>query len=217
MLIGQKFYPSTLKEFIEERKVVMKVRDEVSMKKSSREVKSAFLQILKGLEDLRSNGVVHRNLRPENIVVDLEERVYKLSDFRKCRSMVIKPAFFTPEQERTKPLNGKDWSRIYYKAPELLLRREKYCWKVDLWSSGVIFAEMALGRKLFTGKAEYDILLSIFSLTGTPRDKLDTFPNWEMLDMRDLISEDTSKREIYIEKMKRHRRKMLDNILEFER
>jgi len=63
---------------------------------------------------------------------------------------------------------------LWYRPPELLLGETRYGCAVDIWSAGCIFAEIILGRPIFTGKAEMDQLKLIFDLIGTPTER-----SWE--------------------------------------
>ena len=63
---------------------------------------------------------------------------------------------------------------LWYRPPELLLGETRYGCAVDIWSAGCIFAEIILGRPIFTGKTEMDQLKLIFDLIGTPTDR-----SWE--------------------------------------
>ena len=63
---------------------------------------------------------------------------------------------------------------LWYRPPELLLGETKYGSSVDIWSAGCIFAEIILGRPLFTGKTDMDQLKQIFDLVGTPNSR-----SWE--------------------------------------
>lgn len=49
-----------------------------------------------------------------------------------------------------------------YKAPELLLGATTYCYEIDIWSIGCIFAEMVIIKTLFLGDCETDVLFKIF-------------------------------------------------------
>ncbi len=217
MLVGHKHYPATLRDFIDERQQRLKSADESALARDVQAIKLCFLQVLRGLDCLRANGTVHRNLRPENIVVDFEASEFKLSDFRHARSLLARPATFTPEPVRCRQLSAKEAARAAYKAPELLLRDGKCGWEVDLWSAGAIFAEMGLGSRLFEGSSEFEVLLEVFSLTGTPAHlRLKGFPSWPPADLADLASSDAASRQRFIATLTPHRRKMLDKLLRFE-
>ena len=72
---------------------------------------------------------------------------------------------------------------LWYRPPEILLGVKDYSPAVDIWSVGCIFAEMALGKPLFTGMCEVDQLFQIFSKLGTPTEEMwpsvSSLPDWQ--------------------------------------
>lgn len=61
---------------------------------------------------------------------------------------------------------------MWYRAPELIFRKEIYAFEVDLWSIGCLLAELALGEPLFNGESEVGQLFKIFKFTGAPSEEL---------------------------------------------
>ncbi|CAK0909230.1 unnamed protein product, partial [Prorocentrum cordatum] len=107
-------------------------------------------QILKGLLYLHSAGLVHRELRPSNILVNANCSL-KICNFglTRCR-----------EEE-----DGVAASE--YRAPELLLG-SRYTCAVDIWAAGCILGELAAGRAVFGGRDSLDQLRRILSVLGPP-------------------------------------------------
>ncbi|KII74027.1 Cyclin-dependent kinase 3 [Thelohanellus kitauei] len=124
-------------------------------------------QILSGTAYCHSHRIIHRDIKPQNILVDVDGNV-KLADFGLARCFGIPLRQYTHEVVT-----------LWYRAPEILLRDDYYSSSVDIWSIGCIFAEMLAGRPLFTGDSEIDQLYKIFMILGTP-DKL-TWPEIENL------------------------------------
>lgn len=126
------------------------------------QIKCLMKQLLTGLHYCHSNGVLHRDLKTSNLLIDCHG-VLKLADFGLAR----------PYQDRQ---DGRLTNRVitlWYRPPELLLGSDKYGPEVDMWSVGCIFAELLTGKHLFPGKDETDQLDRIFSILGQPTEQ-----NW---------------------------------------
>ena len=121
-------------------------------------------QILLGLKYCHSHSVMHRDLKPQNLLVDLESCTIKLADFGLGRVFSVPVARYTHEVVT-----------LWYRAPEILLGTRLYSTGVDIWSVGCILGEMITGRPLFCGESEIEQLLSIFRILGTPT--ADTWPD----------------------------------------
>lgn len=61
---------------------------------------------------------------------------------------------------------------LWYRAPDILLSSRSYSTSIDIWSTGCIMAEMALGRPLFPGSSITDQLIKISKILGSPNDKV---------------------------------------------
>ena len=60
-----------------------------------------------------------------------------------------------------------DIQTLYYRAPELLLGNQDYSIAIDMWSLGCVIAEMALGKPLFNGQSEIEMIFSILNQLGS--------------------------------------------------
>mmetsp|Transcript_12080 Transcript_12080/g.21851 ORF Transcript_12080/g.21851 Transcript_12080/m.21851 type:complete len:233 (-) Transcript_12080:1514-2212(-) len=141
------------------------------------QIKSYLYQLLSGIAYSHSHRVLHRDLKPQNLLVD-GHGVLKLADFGLARAFGIPVRHYT-----------HDVVTLWYRAPEILLGAKKYSTPVDVWSIGCIFAEMVIRQPLFPGDSEIDQLYRIFRALGTPTqetwagvcelpDYKTTFPNW---------------------------------------
>lgn len=101
--------------------------------------------------------VLHRDLKPPNLLINREGQL-KLADFGLARAFGIPVRSYTHEVVT-----------LWYRAPDILMASRRYSTPVDMWSIGCIFAEMVLGRPLFSGVSEADQLDKIFRLLGTVR------------------------------------------------
>lgn len=120
-------------------------------------VKSAMYQILAGVAYLHANSILHRDLKPQNILVEHSTGRIKITDFGLARS------FLPPH----KPCVEKVVT-LYYRAPELLLGCAVYSKAIDLWSVGCILAEMLTFKPLFQDNSEVGIIMKLFQTLGTP-------------------------------------------------
>ncbi|XP_049871247.1 cyclin-dependent kinase 2-like [Pectinophora gossypiella] len=119
-------------------------------------VKSYLRQLVEGIAYCHSQRVLHRDLKPQNLLVDAEGRI-KLADFGLARAFSIPVRAYTHEVVT-----------LWYRAPEILLGAKFYSTAVDVWSLACIYAEMASGRTLFPGDSEIDQLFRVFRALGTP-------------------------------------------------
>ncbi|CAJ1341835.1 unnamed protein product [Effrenium voratum] len=158
----------------------------------SEDLKPAFREIVSGVAYCHRLGYIHRDLKPQNILV--KHGHYKVTDFglaRKLKGHHMGCGPFTPLVVT-----------LWYRAPELMLfDREscKYGQGIDIWSLGCILAEMCTGRVLFPGDSEIGTLFKIFQLKGTPRPAswpgvermghyLSSFPSWEDTDFAPVLA-----------------------------
>ena len=141
-------------------------------------IKYFLYQITAGIAFCHARRVLHRDLKPQNLLIDRRNNYVKLADFGLARAFGIPVRAYTHEVVT-----------LWYRAPEILLGARHYGTPVDIWSIGCIFAEMVMQKPLFPGDSEIDELHKIFYLLGTPTeetwpgvsqlpDYTDTFPRW---------------------------------------
>ncbi|KEF59965.1 CMGC/CDK/CDC2 protein kinase [Exophiala aquamarina CBS 119918] len=134
-------------------------------------VKKFMAQLVEGVRYCHSHRVLHRDLKPQNLLIDKEGNL-KLADFGLARAFGVPLRTYTHEVVT-----------LWYRAPEILLGGRQYSTGVDMWSVGAIFAEMCTRKPLFPGDSEIDEIFKIFKLLGTPDEStwpgVTTFPDFK--------------------------------------
>ena len=113
-------------------------------------------QTLRGLAYIHACGITHRDIKPQNILIDPSTQVLKLCDFGSAKRLI-----------RGEPSVSYICSR-YYRAPELIFGSTEYTSAIDVWSAACVVAELMLGQPLFPGKSAVDQLVEIIKVLGTP-------------------------------------------------
>eukprot|EP00270_Netrium_digitus_P011875 TRINITY_DN3798_c0_g1_i1.p1 TRINITY_DN3798_c0_g1~~TRINITY_DN3798_c0_g1_i1.p1 ORF type:complete len:397 (-),score=56.58 TRINITY_DN3798_c0_g1_i1:368-1558(-) len=121
-----------------------------------RHYKFILYQLLRGLNYIHSANVLHRDLKPPNILIDAKCNV-KIADFGLARTKV------GLEDHMTEYVVTR-----YYRAPELLLNCQDYTAAIDVWSVGCIYMELVTGEILLKGDNYVDQLRRTCKLIGTP-------------------------------------------------
>ena len=119
-------------------------------------VKLYVYQMLRSLAYLHSCGICHRDIKPQNLLVDSRTHVLKLCDFGSAKSL-------TPGEPSVAYICSR-----YYRAPELIFGSTDYSVAIDIWSAGCVAAELLLGHPLFPGETGVDQLVEIIKVLGTP-------------------------------------------------
>jgi len=133
---------------------------------SDMDIRYYLYELLKALEYSHSQGVMHRDVKPHNVMIDHENRTLRLIDWGLAE-------FYHPQQD----YNVRVASR-YFKGPELLVDYQMYDYSLDMWSLGCMVASMIFRKEpFFHGHDNYDQLVRIARVLGTEElhDYLDTY------------------------------------------
>ena len=134
-------------------------------------------ELLKALDFCHSQGVMHRDVKPHNVMIDHSKRELRLIDWGLAE-------FYHPGKE----YNVRVASR-YFKGPELLVDLQDYDYSLDMWSLGCMFAGMIFRKEpFFAGHDNYDQLVRIAKVLGTDelyaylnKYRIELDPNFENL------------------------------------
>ncbi|CAE7626243.1 Mapk12 [Symbiodinium pilosum] len=113
-------------------------------------------QLLGGLVYLHARSVMHRDLKPDNLLVN-RDGMLRICDFGLARSVAHCGAQFPAANPGLTDYVVHKW----YRAPEVVLCPSNYSEMIDIWSAGCIFGEMIAGKILFQGQTTLDQLYKI--------------------------------------------------------
>lgn len=122
----------------------------------SRIITRLAFQLFTALKYIHDRSIFHRDVKPENILVNSSAKILKLADFGSCQGSDVK-----------QPITGYIATR-WYRAPENLLTDGHYGPAMDIWGGGSVLYELTSLYPLFSGSNEVDQLNRIHRVLGTP-------------------------------------------------
>ncbi|KAF4041868.1 Protein kinase domain [Phytophthora infestans] len=133
------------------------------------QVKAYLEMLLLGVHELHSRGILHRDLKPNNLLLSKTQHCAKITDFGMA-TVIEKESDIEDgdtdgddaASDKKKPKRSIQVVTRAYRAPELFFGEERYGFEVDMWSVGCIFAEMLLRRPLAEGSSDIDQLIAVF-------------------------------------------------------
>jgi glycogen synthase kinase 3 beta len=147
LFLVMKFMPETLNSLLE-RLLLAKMRMKICL------MNELMLQLACALEYLEKIRLMHRDIKPDNILVDVCNNKLVLADFGSAK--------FVKDNES----HSTYMCTRFYRAPCLILDRDMYSTTIDIWSFGCVFGEFAYGGPLFTGNTQTDVLSKIIRIRG---------------------------------------------------
>ena len=133
-----------------------------SKKLPEKVIKQIIYQIIGGVNYLHSLKYIHRDIKPDNILISSEGKII-LTDFDLCRQ---------ESKGKDDPMT-RTAVTLYYRAPELFFGDSYYGNKIDIWSIGCVFAELIIGKPIFKANNELGTLSNIIEIIGCPSEE-----NW---------------------------------------
>jgi serine/threonine protein kinase len=119
-------------------------------------VKLYAYQTFRALSYIHALGYCHRDIKPQNLLVNPESHSLKICDFGSAKRLV------------KGEVNVSYICSRYYRAPELIFGATDYTPAIDVWSVGCVIAELLVGQPLFPGESGVDQLVEIIKVLGTP-------------------------------------------------
>ncbi|XP_068811827.1 cyclin-dependent kinase 10 isoform X1 [Struthio camelus] len=144
------------------------------------QVKCIILQVLKGLQYLHENYIIHRDLKVSNLLMT-DKGCVKIADFGLARTYGMPPKPMTPKVVT-----------LWYRAPELLLGMTTQTTSIDMWAVGCILAELLAHKPLLPGTSEIHQIDLIVQLLGTPNENI-----WPGFSKLPLVSQYTLRKQPY--------------------
>jgi len=122
------------------------------------DIKHYTFQLLLALSHVHAHGIMHRDVKPANVMIDYQRRTLRLIDWGLAEFYHVDVDYHIRVGSR------------YYKAPELLVGYKRYDYSLDMWSVGCMFASMIFRKEhFFRGSDNDDQLLKIMKTLGTER------------------------------------------------
>lgn len=155
---GEEIYLNLVLEFVPETvNRIARQYNKMKIRMPLIYVKLYIYQICRALAYIHNCvGICHRDIKPQNLLVNPHTHQLKLCDFGSAKVLV-----------KGEPNISYICSR-YYRAPELIFGATEYTTAIDLWSTGCVMAELLLGQPLFPGESGVDQLVEIIKVLGTP-------------------------------------------------
>jgi serine/threonine protein kinase len=96
-------------------------------------VKVYAYQLVRALAYIHAVGICHRDIKPQNVLVDSNLHILKMCDFGSAKNLI-------PGEPNVSYICSR-----YYRAPELIFGNSNYTTQIDVWSVGCVIAELMLG------------------------------------------------------------------------
>ena len=143
-------------------------------------VKSIIQDIINGLFDIHAQGFIHRDLKPQNILLYYDKQSLDETSSH-CQAKICDFGISTHvDIYHDKKEEPYDMYTLWYRSPELLLGAAPNSKTSDIWALGCVIYELIMGKPLMTGDSNFDQLFGIFKIFGTTPDiHMKHLPNYK--------------------------------------
>lgn len=129
-------------------------------------IKDLMFQIVSGVHYMHKKRVFHRDLKPDNVLIDESTSNVKIADLGLSRT------FHQPFRQYSREI-----MTLWYRSPEASMGYKEYSIGVDCWALGCIMAQLINGTPIIRGSSDSEQLIIIFKIFGTP-----SFEAWPELE-----------------------------------
>jgi cyclin-dependent kinase len=119
-------------------------------------------QLFAGLAEIHRKRIIHRDIKPQNILVTGGQLCICDFGLARIRSEPSRP--YSPLVDDV----SRQVCTQYYRPPEVMLNLKNYSYEVDVWSAGCVFLELIMKVPYLKGDSDYSMLYQVFKLLGTP-------------------------------------------------
>lgn len=120
------------------------------------EIRRIAFYVLRGIAHFHAKGFIHKDVNASNVLIGADEPTVKLADF----SVALPTSALGIVAEQV--------GDIPYRPPEVMFRNAPHGPAGDMWGLGLLICEMTLGKKLFEGSSEIEVIHSMLGILGAP-------------------------------------------------